>query len=295
MSKTALITWNLHGQLSGKDAKNATKMGMVARRVENCVSWLDRHITKIGIDRAVAVFQEVPDRFAAILASSTGWSVVGAAEHHVAIAVMGPVKASNVAALDATSMGAGNRALRVDVEGILSEKLRLIGLHWLDRLNHHPPARDSKGSKFWSNIRLQWNFPEEKHFVVLGDFNENPYDHALVSQECLWAIRDRADLMGRSQHIDRRPPLFNPMWRFLPERLDPLHGPHGTCEWLKNEVSGVRWAHFDQILLSPSIVDLLHKIDVLVELDGELLVSERGVPDLSKASDHLPIIAILGA
>lgn len=312
MGKAAVITWNLHGRPRSEiaaeeveddvepeeqDVSPATPERM-AGRVATCIGWLNRHLAAADIDRAVVVFQEVPDKFGVLLASATGgaWSVAGSAGHHVAVATMGPLTVSNVEALAATDSGTGDRALRVDVDGLLPARVRIVGLHWLDRRNYPPGSeRDSLGRPFWANIRLQWEYPERPHFLVLGDFNENPYDHALVSRRCLWAIRDRADLDGRARHFDQRPPLYNPMWRLLPERVSPAHGPHGTHHWYRPGVSGVRWFHIDQILVSPSVVDLLESVDVLVELDGQRLVSRRGVPDVRAVSDHLPVIAILGA
>ena len=57
----------------------------------------------------------------------------------------------------------------------------------------------------------------------------------------------------------------------------------------------MRWWHIDQILVSPSVVDELKNVDILVELDGQQLLNKHGKPDLRIASDHLPVIAILGA
>ncbi len=293
MGHAAVITWNLLGR---PNSREPSALAEASQRVSTCMSWLRRHLEGAGIDRAVIVFQEVPDGFDALLASATDtkMQVVADALHHVAVATFGPLKVTGKEGIADTSSGTAKRAVRVDVEGLLDEPVRLVGVHWLDRHNLHGDARASKGGKFWSAVRLQWHNPTRPHFIVLGDLNENPFDHALVSRECLWAIRDRRDLDGRSSHIDGNPPLYNPMWQFLPERLSPEHGPHGTIEYLNNDEDGVRWSHIDQILLSPSAVDFLRRVEILVDLDGEKLVSPRGVPDRRRASDHLPVMAILG-
>ncbi|MCK6521868.1 hypothetical protein L6R49_10555 [Myxococcota bacterium] len=307
MEKVAVITWNLRAgpptdpALVENDAEadeeappQTTTPGADAGRVERCVVWLTQHLQSLGIERAVAVFQEVPESFAALLAGATeeAWSVVGAAQRHVAIATLGPLTATNVEALSSSAM---DRALRVDVDGLLASRVRIVGLHWLDRWSTQPGSpRDKMAGVFCWNVRNQWDYPEAPHFIVLGDFNESPYDSMLVSLHGLWAIRDRADLR-RTHPIDKRPPLYNPMWSFLPERREPPHGPHGTYHWYKNSVSGVRWWHIDQILLSPSAVDQLERVDILIELNGQRIVNKRGKPDVRLTSDHLPVIAILGA
>lgn len=310
MEKVAVITWNLRAGPPSERAPveydaeadeeappQTTTSSADEGRVGRCVAWLTQHLQSLGIERAVAVFQEVPDSFAALLAGATqgAWSVVGAAQRHVAIATLGPLTVTKVEALSAAASPAVDRALRVDVDGLLASRVRIVGLHWLDRWHNPPgPTRDFMAGMFWWNVRNQWDYPEAPHFIVLGDFNESPHDSALVSQHALWAIRDRVDL--RKKHpIDKRPPLYNPMWRFLPERREPPHGPHGTYHWYKNGVSGVRWWHIDQILLSPSALDQLQSVDILVELNGQRIVNQRGKPNVRLASDHLPVIAILGA
>ena len=312
MGKAAVITWNLRAsprrddvadeddsELDAEEHKSpGPTVGEVTGRVTTCVSGLSRHLNSIGVDRAVVVFQEVPSGFKAVLASATNgaWSVVETASHHVAIATMGSLDVTRVEALAAAASPAEDRALLVDVVGLLASRVRIVGLHWLDRWNTPPGSeRNFLGMPFWSNIRQQWDYPESPHFIVLGDFNESPHDDALVSRHCLWAIRDRADLKGRTHPKDKRPPLYNPMWGLLPERVSPRHGPHGTFHWYRPGVSGVRWWHIDQILLSPSTVDLLESVNILVELDGQRLVNKNGKPDKRIASDHLPVIAILGA
>lgn len=290
MSQSAIVTWNLHGRPS----RNETAVDAM-KRVTTSLTNLKKHISKCGIGQAVIIFQELPDRFDAILqaASAGEWTLEKAAEDHIAIVSVGKLTASNSIALHARVSSGGNRAIRLDVDGLLPSPVRIVGVHWLDRLNH-PVARprDFQSGKFWSLVREQWDYPQIKNFVVAGDFNENPYDPPIVSRECLWAIRDRSDLNGRSWHPDGFPPLFNPMWQFLPESEEP---PHGTVEYLDNEASGIRWAHLDQVILSPSMTESFKGIKILTELDGSSLVNKRGSPSLVAASDHLPVIAFLGA
>ena len=308
MGKAAVITWNLRASprrgvtvkedeedvASDDGGPPTSTLRTTVERVESCVSRLNLQLMRVGVDRAVAVFQEVPERFAPLLASATqgAWSVVGSAGNHVAIAKMGPVEVTSVEALATSDSAANDRALLADIDGLLPSRVRVVGLHWLDRFHRPEPQRSDYGRPFWTKIRAQWNHPQSPHFIVLGDFNESPYDRSLVSRDHLWAIRDRADLVGRTHPTDGRPPLYNPMWRLLPERDEP---PHGTYCWDRPEVSGVRWWHIDQILVSPSVVDELKNVDILVELDGQQLLNKHGKPDLRIASDHLPVIAILGA
>lgn len=288
MGRGAILTWNLDGHWRQRTPEEITA---TRARIASCIHELAAQVAHEGFDRVVAVFQELPLEFEALVIEATGgtWTVRGRAQHHVAVVASATLVVKNVQRVGAP--GAEQRALVFDVKGLLQEEVRLVGVHWLDRL-YHPlgETRTGMNAVFWPNVRSRWAFPTQQHFLVLGDFNENPYDRSIVSKQHLWAIRDKSDLDGRSERSDGQPPLYNPMWQFLPEVPEP---PHGTYQHLKNEESGVRWWNFDQILVSPSLCPLIDQVRILVEVQSKVLVRARGVPDKSGASDHLPVLATL--
>jgi hypothetical protein len=286
MSTAALITWNVHGHPFPRES-----VGESIERVERCISLATAETKARGLGRVVAVFQEVPANFDQIVtsASSGEWRVLGQVEERVAIIGSASVDLKTVPIrLGAPMVGIENRGLCAELSHLLHEDVTVVGVHWLDRVNYNATVRLNKWSHFWKVVRGQWRFPSDPHFIVAGEFNDNPFDDSLVSRDHLWAIRDGADLMTRSRLTDHRPPLYNPMWRLLPEQKSP---PHGTFEYLDNDESGVRWSHIDQVLTSPSLYDLIQEVVILHALGGTLIATDRGVPKSLFASDHLSVLA----
>ena len=185
--------------------------------------------------------------------------------------------------------GAPNRALSFDVEGLVEQTVRVVGIHWVDRWSKRGVERVEMNPTFWRNVRSRWEYPESKHFVVLGDLNESPYDRPIVSKRQLWAIRDGRDLGGKPYHDLGQPALYNPMWRFLLERAEP---PFGTYEKLCSADSGVRWWLLDQIIVSKWFWEYVETLRVPVGFP-EFPLAIDGYPQRDVASDHLPVVATL--
>jgi endonuclease/exonuclease/phosphatase family metal-dependent hydrolase len=148
---------------------------------------------------------------------------------------------------------------------------------------------------FVERIRLHWK--KDAPIIVLGDFNENPFDWIMGSRAGFFATRDRTEATtrpSRGQFDDDKPPLHNPCWKFLPEQPEP---PHGTYKFSDDNYSSCRWQWVDQIITSSNIADRIEQLRILHEADAHLLVTADGNPR-SKAlalptySDHLPVEAV---
>lgn len=290
MGRGIVATWNLdgHQRQTTPEETLATR-----ERLVRCIRSLERQLRTDGFDRVVGVFQELPLDFAGVVKEATDgrWFACSqSAAHHVGVVVSAGLSVSGVSPLGAP--GAPQRALRFDVTGLVPDgPVRFVGVHWVDRLNNEVDSRERVrlNTHFWPNVRSQWDFPNIRYFVVLGDFNESPQDYCLVSKHYLWAIRDQRDIDGRSKHDDGAPALYNPMWKYLPERPLP---PFGTYEKLVSKHSGVRWWLFDQIVLSRDALSFVESVDVPTTLD-ELVLHKNGYPDRENVSDHLPVLAML--
>jgi hypothetical protein len=128
------------------------------------------------------------------------------------------------------------------------------------------------------------------HALVMGDFNDEPFDESVTN--ALQSTRERAQA--------RRKPslLYNPFWRLLGERQRiederaDLKLSAGTYYWR----SGVetRWRTFDQILVSSSLLDppgwVLREGAVRVLHPEALIDASTGKP-LAKF-DHLPVTSL---
>jgi hypothetical protein len=124
--------------------------------------------------------------------------------------------------------------------------------------------------------------------VLVGDLNMNPFEpgmvmvsgfHGTMSRQ----IARRPDRRWRHEKYRR---FYNPMWGLFGDRTP---GPSGTHYWESSTTSNQHWHMFDQVLLRPSMMDLLRELQI-VEYDGYLsLLDGDGVATKEHLSDHLPI------
>jgi len=178
------------------------------------------------------------------------------------------------------------------VEG-LDEPLCVMVAHW--------PSRRERGGVEWRNTMAQ-NLGEAirdlareaerpPHVVVLGDFNDEPFDPSMA--EYLEASRDRT-LVRRQRFL-----LYNPFWRLLGER-QPLEreceGRIGAGTYYYRSGGANRWYTFDQILFSCCFLDpegcSLQEKEVRIWQKPPLLGNE-GRP--VRGFDHFPVTAAVGA
>jgi hypothetical protein len=80
-------------------------------------------------------------------------------------------------------------------------------------------------------------------------------------------------------------PLYNPMWRWLPERE--AH-PRGTY-YRKHDDSVVTWQCLDQVLVSPDLASLIERVDILPRMNRATLIEADKVKMNEDYGDHLPV------
>lgn len=132
------------------------------------------------------------------------------------------------------------------------------------------------------------DFAGHRRTLIVGDFNMNPFDLGMVGAQTLNAVMARE----LARHEDRKVAgrtyryFYNPMWGHFGDRTP---GPPGTY-FHSPGPGGVYWNMFDQVLLRPDLMDLLAELRILDNDGQESLLTERGRPHSSTASDHLPIL-----
>jgi hypothetical protein len=124
--------------------------------------------------------------------------------------------------------------------------------------------------------------------VLVGDFNMNPFDGGIVGAQALNAVmacdiarNEERTVAGRAYRF-----FYNPMWGHFGDRTP---GPPGTYFYAGGPQS-VYWNMFDQVLLRPDLINSLTELRILDSDGQESLLTERGRPRSSTASDHLPIL-----
>jgi hypothetical protein len=131
-----------------------------------------------------------------------------------------------------------------------------------------------------------------KRTIVIGDFNMNPFEDGVVAADGLHAIADRRTVSRLSRIVRERQCsyFYNPMWR----QFGGVDGapPFGTYYYQGSTQICYFWNIFDQILLRPAFLEVFKDKDATIvsTIAGTSLLTEDGLPDKGRFSDHLPII-----
>jgi hypothetical protein len=167
----------------------------------------------------------------------------------------------------------------------------LVAVHLSSKTN----LEGAEQSQLAGRLRELVNEAEERvghaRTVVVGDFNMNPFEDGLVGSEAMHAVSDRRVAARGSRTVLSEPRtfLYNPMWRFLGD-----NGPHPPGTFFHSGSSPVThfWNVFDQVLFRPEL--LPHFTDdgvrIVTEIRGVPLACDKGRPDRTVGSDHLPIV-----
>ena len=127
--------------------------------------------------------------------------------------------------------------------------------------------------------------------VIVGDFNQNPFDPEVVQVSGLNAVMDKrvaSKCQCKYNDVEYRF-FYNPMWGKMG---DASKGPLGTYFYREPELVRYYWHTFDQVLIRPSLLASLpsnHPL-VLTEVEGQSLLRPSARPDGKRFSDHLPIL-----
>lgn len=168
-------------------------------------------------------------------------------------------------------------------------QLHVFLAHWPSRTRPNATVRVQLGEQLRSSVNDILNTDEKALIVIMGDFNDEPFNESL--SERLMATRDRA-LVNREPFL-----LYNPFWRHLGGRDSyhhnaPVRNLAGTHFFGGDDVD--RWRTFDQIIVSSAFVGNCDWH--LRESSIEVVDMPRYTPqvlDPKKIFDHLPVKLVL--
>lgn len=183
---------------------------------------------------------------------------------------------------------------RLRVDG--APEIHLVVAHWPSRL--HDAQQRVRRDRLGESVRGRFHSlvarstPETPpYFVVMGDFNDEPFDRSIAEE--IGCTRDRELARRRPREL-----LYNASWRHLGEAA-PHPNDHPTplgagTYFYRRGGPFTRWYTFDQVLVSASF---------LTAPGWQLDESSTGplrLPDLiasvmspSAPFDHLPVVATL--
>lgn len=167
------------------------------------------------------------------------------------------------------------------------KKINVYLCHWASRLNGSGEEKRIQSARIVEDSAFEL-INSGVDVIVMGDFNDNPYDVSLRkymnATRCIDAVRKYpADY------------LYNPFWRNLVSEQKHSHincsMPYRSGTLKFKEFSGTFWHAYDQILLSSGFVTdkdwNLNEFMTKVVTSDELL---RDFNDKQIFIDHLPVI-----
>lgn len=174
---------------------------------------------------------------------------------------------------DVTSLRKNVMLLTIPLE---SGSLQIVNIHAMSKLQE--VSNIKKNRILFQNLeKILGQNPQR---VYMGDFNTNPYEENLVSEDVLCTSRELDDVCdGRTKAA-----FYNPGWRYLKEK----RGIKGTfCD----RDFFPRWQILDHIIVSKDSCKTIHSFSILKEFsDMKINLNEfqkRSKPD--GYSDHLPV------
>ncbi|NMM64654.1 hypothetical protein HBE96_18770 [Clostridium sp. P21] len=125
--------------------------------------------------------------------------------------------------------------------------------------------------------------------IVIGDFNMNPFSDGMVSSEGFHAVMSDkvAKEVQRKVLGEYRKYFYNPTWHLLGNAKNSTMG---SYFYHKTPIS-YAWNVLDQVILRPSLIDkfCINDLKIISKINLNELLTESGIPDCRKYSDHLPI------
>jgi hypothetical protein len=168
----------------------------------------------------------------------------------------------------------------------------LLGLvHGVDMRNYNEASRQSVAQQLAEDFRFVGSQQGHNRFVLMGDFNMNPFDSGMNLAAGLNAMMTRTCVKnGQRTFLGKEYDFYyNPMWGLLGDRSA---GPAGTVYDTSSQ-GPYGWSMLDQVLISHSLISQFSDVQIITTAGSVSLVDSNGRPFKARASDHLPILTVL--
>lgn len=169
--------------------------------------------------------------------------------------------------------------------------VNFIFLHYPSKLFFEEADQDAYSSEIRRFIEETEEKTKNDRTIILGDFNMNPFQKAMIQSTGLHSTFDKKIAMKGERVIKNKNYqfLYNPMWSFFGEKGK--GSVNGTYYYSSATPTCYFWNIFDQVLLRPSLLDSVFdedSLNIVNSIKDTSLLNNIGSID-KKISDHLPI------
>lgn len=171
---------------------------------------------------------------------------------------------------------------------------RFALVHGLDRRHNDDGTRRVFFHRVAGAIKRHETNSHRRSMIV-GDFNAQPFESAVMSSDGLHAIgvRQVDNQVNRLVRLAeaREDFFYNPMWRFYGQQ-PALEAGTATHYWQNGLAGELFWHMLDQVVIRPEECVRFpeDRIRILTKVGTVDLLTPGGIPDRAVGSDHLPVI-----
>ena len=162
----------------------------------------------------------------------------------------------------------------------------------------HLPSQMSSGYQERRNIVIRTILKDiqdveeklgTKRSIILGDFNEDPYEDGCLSATNFHGLPCLNDTLRNYRTIEGKQfeMFYNPMWSLFGD----FNSPPGTYYYAGSDPKCSYWHIFDQVMIRSCLKSEFIKdsLEIIVKVGERTLLNEKGQPN-KEYSDHLPIV-----
>lgn len=179
----------------------------------------------------------------------------------------------------------------INISPVIYGDFTMVLLHLPSRLYYDAESLTSYCKYISDELRLRHEIHNKDRVILIGDFNLNPFDHAVVDvtkfNACLYSDVINAKNSSRSFIGNKTRFLYNPMMRVFKNSTV-----HGTYFYDGSDSVNYYWNIFDQFLVSSDLIDKIDFVTTKI-VDSHpsgTLLDHRQRPDSKNKSDHLPLL-----
>jgi hypothetical protein len=179
----------------------------------------------------------------------------------------------------------------VEVKLPIIESLTISCCHLVDKYSSPNVTQARECMKYLDDIVEFEKSTGTENTIVIGDFNINPYESAMVGAGFFNATNDKLIAQKKTRTVKGTcyKYFYNPMWKLYANDQRPL----GTYYYIANDHESVHWNIIDNMLIRPCIIPFYSdsSLRILGKAGKDVLLTKHGFINKNKYSDHLPFIA----
>ncbi len=158
---------------------------------------------------------------------------------------------------------------------IIKNSIILCCLHLPSRLHAEQEDHAIIIQRIIHDIKEHETTLHTKKSIIMGDFNEDPYDNGCLSAENFHSLPSANDASRGQREVQGTlfSMFYNPMWNFFGD----FRSPPGTFYHTNSKAKTPFWHMFDQVLIRPSLINSFNSesLEIITQIGDTSLLGKR--------------------